>query len=282
MNDWSILIFTLLIQTSIGASIFFSYLYFTNKLTVPQNDNSDSVLLKPFSMLLALSIIGLIASFGHLGYPLNAINSIRNIFSSWLSREIILTSGYIGLLGMIVLSLYFKRFIKFVPLLLILASVIGLLDIYVMGSIYKATSIITWKSNYTYILFSGTALILGASIVLTLLKNSLIQNNNLFLFAKKIIVLMIIYALFELMFLPFYIIFIQNHSYNEIVTFPIDSTNIYLNNINLQIYRYIILGIGLSTMAWGIFKKKTQYLYFALGIVVIAEVIGRYTFYNIH
>ena len=59
-------------------------------------------------------------------------------------------------------------------------------------------------------------------------------------------------------------------------------SNIYLNNINLQIYRYIILGIGLSTMAWGIFKKKTQYLYFALGIVVIAEVIGRYTFYNIH
>lgn len=35
----------------------------------------------------ALSVIGVLASFSHLGRPLSALNSLANLASSWLSKE---------------------------------------------------------------------------------------------------------------------------------------------------------------------------------------------------
>ncbi|MER1720966.1 dimethyl sulfoxide reductase anchor subunit, partial [Proteus terrae] len=39
-----------------------------------------------------LAGLGSIASITHLGVPLNAPNAIRNVFSAWLSREVVVTA----------------------------------------------------------------------------------------------------------------------------------------------------------------------------------------------
>src|SRR5690606_3574911 len=110
---------------------------------------------------------GLIASVAHLGYPLNAFNSLRHIASSWLSREIVFAALYLGVLGLTTLiALVTKRV---VTLLAGLAGLIGLVDVFCMSNIYINASVITWMHINTLFMFYGSVLILGAVLAMLLL-----------------------------------------------------------------------------------------------------------------
>ncbi|WP_337235960.1 DmsC/YnfH family molybdoenzyme membrane anchor subunit, partial [Vibrio cholerae] len=91
-----------------------------------------------------------IASITHLGVPLNAPNAIRNVFSAWLSREVVVTAIFVGCLGLTFLWLWRTR--KLSMLLLSASILIGLFNIYCMASIYRHTSILTWMDPNTYVM----------------------------------------------------------------------------------------------------------------------------------
>lgn len=55
-----------------------------------------------------LASLGLLASALHMGYPLNALNALRHVSSSRLSREIIFASLYLAALGLAVLLMFVK------------------------------------------------------------------------------------------------------------------------------------------------------------------------------
>jgi DMSO reductase anchor subunit len=55
-----------------------------------------------------LASLGLLASALHMGYPLNALNALRHVSSSWLSREIIFASLYLAALGLATLLMFAK------------------------------------------------------------------------------------------------------------------------------------------------------------------------------
>ena len=42
-------------------------------------------------LALGMGIAGVLASLTHLGYPLNTLKTMKNLGTSWLSREILLT-----------------------------------------------------------------------------------------------------------------------------------------------------------------------------------------------
>lgn len=282
MHEWPVLIFTLSIQASIGLSALLIALYLTNRLVNINGLVTLDILFKPLVLAVVLAALGLMASFGHLGYPLNAPNAIRHISTSWLSREIVLSSFYIGLLGLTVLALYFNKYTQYIRPILILGAIVGLINIYCMAHIYRATSIVTWKSINTNILFFGTCLNIGGILILCWFQSSLASNKRLYNFAKVLTTIMVLYSFFQLLFLPAYITYIQSHPYNEMVTFPIDSVSVYLDNIQLQYYRFIALGLGLAITVWSVFKCQTQYLYVACGFLIFSEIIGRYALYNIY
>ena len=122
MHEWPLLIFTLLTQASVGVTLFAALVAFwlRNETTAQR----FSVLCPALLCACVFGGIGLIASFAHLGYPLNAINALRNIARSWLTREIVFASLFLAILGLVTLQALLTRRIQ--PLFLMVAGVSGL------------------------------------------------------------------------------------------------------------------------------------------------------------
>ena len=85
-EEWSLVLFTLLAQTSIGIVI--------SSQLVPIGDNKTA----KTALLFAVGIMAasLAVSLTHLGDPLGAYRTLANIGSSWLSREILFAGSYFG------------------------------------------------------------------------------------------------------------------------------------------------------------------------------------------
>ena len=145
MHELPLLIFTLFLQGSVGVTL---WLAFGGAIT-PQR----SVLFTAVGAFL-LASLGLLASALHMGYPLNALNALRHVSSSWLSREIIFASLYLAALGLAVLLLFADK-----PgwrLLLLAAGIIGLVDGLCMAQSYMHASVVTWQHRNKLVLLMGS------------------------------------------------------------------------------------------------------------------------------
>ncbi|WP_019156055.1 dimethyl sulfoxide reductase anchor subunit family protein [Robertmurraya massiliosenegalensis] len=165
MHEWALLIFTVCVQIAIGGILTLAIFYKgINKLG---EETGFKAMRIPLIVIAALSLIGLIASFAHLGTPSHALNSIRNLGSSWMSREILVTGLFIGAACVTAgLALVQKKVNQW---LLIVSALIGLVDIYCMAMIYSNSLVSGWNSVNTFTSFYGTALVLGPVLVVSLL-----------------------------------------------------------------------------------------------------------------
>jgi anaerobic dimethyl sulfoxide reductase subunit C (anchor subunit) len=152
MHELPLLIFTLFLQGSVGVTLWLAF----GGAHVSQR----SALL-PAAGALVMACLGLLASALHMGYPLNALNALRHVSSSWLSREIIFASLYLGSLGLAILLLFTKK--PGGKLLLAVAGLVGLVDVFCMAQIYMHTSVVTWQHINTLVLFIGSVGIIGSA-----------------------------------------------------------------------------------------------------------------------
>ena len=292
MNEWSLLLFTFLMQASIGLTVMLGLN--TRKLTVVlEGKNQSSFLLWYLFVACIFAGIGLLSSITHLGVPLNAPNSLLNIFSSWLSREVVFTATYFSLLGLTFLWLWFKKRLSYV--LLGLAIIAGLCDVYAMASIYRYTSMLTWMNDNTYLMFYGTMLTLGAAGYY-LLVNLLLKFNSSFaaaqISARGLWILwgVIGISLFiRLVYQPVYESYLVHASYNnESITFPIDSIHAYQEIWSLRISSWLIGILGVFILGFGLFRqiksssKGQEYVVAGCCCALVAEFMLRYCFYVIH
>ena len=127
MQEWPLIVFTLLIQLSVGSTVFttFTLVYAADRLHAQEKWRVAAP-----AILLAFiaGALGLVASTAHLGYPLNAFHALSHIGSSWLSREIVFASLYLGVLGLTTLIALVSK--RVVTSLLLLASLLGLIDLF--------------------------------------------------------------------------------------------------------------------------------------------------------
>jgi len=94
MHEWALLIFTICLQAAIGGVVMLALFY--KKISALGEEKTYQIFKLPLIVFASLSVIGLAASFAHLGTPLNALNTIRNFGSSWMSREIVFTGLFIA------------------------------------------------------------------------------------------------------------------------------------------------------------------------------------------
>lgn len=290
MNEWPLLIFTLLMQASIGLSVMLGICAKRLATTLGGNIPS-SFLLRYLFIACVLAGVGLLSSITHLGVPLNAPNSLLNIFSSWLSREVVFTATYFTFLGLTFLWMWFKKRLSYG--LLGLAIIAGLCDVYAMGSIYRYTSMLVWMNDNTYLMFYGAMLTLGAAgyyLLVSFLLKDKGQNRALALLMVVGVSLVV-----RLIYQPFYENYLLETSYtNESVTFPIDSINAYQQIWSLRLASWVvgfiaIVAIGMGAFcrikgeAQGVLVGRSQYV-LVVGCVcaLIAEFMLRYCFYTIH
>src|SRR5690606_9238572 len=95
VREWALIAFTILSQMAVGSFIILGIVYFfaSRKWGEEQADRlSDRALLAIGPVL----VLGTLASFFHLGNPLNAYRAISNVGSSWISREILATLLFIA------------------------------------------------------------------------------------------------------------------------------------------------------------------------------------------
>ena len=159
-GDTSLVFFTVLSQWSVGIVFCLFLLNLTNGAAPPAINTGPS---PANSLWLALLLIvaATTASFLHLGNPLNAPKAVRNLATSWLSREILAIGLYSA--GLAAALLYGWRTGASYPVfLLALCAVTGLLLIWTMSRVYRIPTIPAWNSGHTPLGFVLTALSLGS------------------------------------------------------------------------------------------------------------------------
>lgn len=96
MHELPLLIFTLCLQGSVGVTL---WLALGRQYAVEGRVPARGAL-PAMAGAFVLACVGLLASALHMGYPLNALNALRHVASSWLSREIVFASLYLAALGL--------------------------------------------------------------------------------------------------------------------------------------------------------------------------------------
>lgn len=283
MQELPLVIFTLLIQGSVGITFFTAYTLMSSANRASPLDKKRYAL--PLMFIAAIAGgLGLIASTMHLGYPLNAFYSLTHFTTSWLSREIIFASLYLAVLGLaVLLALINKRISK--PLLL-LAALLGVIDVFCMSAIYTHASIATWMHFNTYVMFFGTLISLGAVICiwsLTLLrpKTSPIAIKEMVSVALKLLVVMTVIRLFDQ---SFYESYLDSVRVSEVITFPYQPLVAYEELTQFRWVAWGLLALGLISLIVSARVQPIHKVGLFLGgaLMIAAEVLLRFSFFSIH
>ncbi|MEO0565551.1 MAG: DmsC/YnfH family molybdoenzyme membrane anchor subunit, partial [Chloroflexota bacterium] len=162
-SDWSLVIFTLLAQMSVGAFFLLGVVHFfaARSAGVEEADKMSDRALLPIGAVL---IAGFVASLLHLGNPLNAPRAITHISSSWLSREI-LFGVLFAAAGFVFAVLQWRKILSATVrnLIAVVAGLLGLGLVYTMAMVYYSLpSVPGWNTLATPLWFFATTFLLGA------------------------------------------------------------------------------------------------------------------------
>ena len=173
MRERSLVAFSLLLQTAVGASwvLWVMRDWITRQAgTAAANALTDRAQLA----VPALAVLGMIASLFHLGTPLNAWRALTNLRSSWLSREILLAVLFTGASGLFAGLQWFKLGSTGDRAILAWAArTVGLGLVFSMANAYRLRTIPAWDTNFTPISFVVTTFLAGGLMAgLTLVMNA--------------------------------------------------------------------------------------------------------------
>ncbi|WP_431297434.1 dimethyl sulfoxide reductase anchor subunit family protein [Rahnella sp. PAMC 25559] len=281
MQEWPLIVFTLLIQLSVGSTVFttFTLVYAADRLHVQEKWRVAAP-----AMLLAFiaGVLGLVASTAHLGYPLNAFHALSHIGSSWLSREIVFSSLYLGVLGLTTLIALVSK--RVVTSFLLLASLLGLIDLFCMSAIYVHASVATWMHINTYVMFYGSALSLGAITALWRISRCpwlpWQRARRIAVFWGGILIAVTLARLLEQ---PVYLAYLNGVS-RDAVTFPHQPLVAFAQSGTLRLVAWVILTAGTVITARSLQTHRIGRLQLLTGgaAVLLAEIMLRFNFFSIH
>jgi anaerobic dimethyl sulfoxide reductase subunit C (anchor subunit) len=277
MHELPLLIFTLLVQGSVGMTLF---------LTLSARAGAHVPEVKPQllpGMLIACVAggLGLMVSTLHLGYPLNAFNALRHVASSWLSREIVFASLYLAALGLCTLVMLVKKHL--IPLLLPVAAVLGLIDVWCMSAIYAHTSVITWSHFNTWLMFYGAVGVLGAVALawLPILKARSVarERQTVMRFAAALVVAIVAIRLLAQ---PGYVAYLASASLSGVVTLPHQPMEMFAQLSGLRLFSWILSVLGALLFAVSAWRQGKLGLMVGSLLLVLAEVLFRFMFFCIN
>lgn len=281
MHEWPLIIFTLLVQASVGITLFTTFSLVMTEQGLSSQEKHRYAL--PFMLIAFIAgALGLIVSTAHLGYPLNAFHALRHVESSWLSREIIFASLYLAFLGLGTLIALLKKRLPIV--LLLIASLLGIIDVFCMSAIYVHSSVVTWMHFNTYLMFFGSVLSLGAVGSLWSLA---VRPDLPSPLARKVAVtaavLLIAITLCRLLAQPLYMEYLTSVWSSDVITFPHQPLAAFAQLASLRLASWVILIAGVCALALSCrcHRINKRWLTVGSGLIVVAEVLLRLGFFSI-
>lgn len=162
-HEIPLVFFTILTQVSIGSFVMIEALDILSLIDLTS-------MLPLLYVIFAMIAIALGISTAHLGKPLRAYRALKNVYRSWVSREVIFLGGFTGLLGVYIAEIILDTYIVPLHLLGIAVSVTGILGIWSQIMIYLIPARPYWNSMNTVIEFTATAFTVPALIFAVLLR----------------------------------------------------------------------------------------------------------------
>lgn len=285
MGEFALIIFSICLQSAIGIIVFVAIAKFLNK---------EAIYKKAVLTAAGLAIVGLLASFFHLGNPLSAAGSLLGFATSWLSREIWLSSIFTVLAVVAILLIYFKPSVKGgINALIIAAAIVGLIDVFAMTSVYTFASVPAWQHGSIIIEFYSAAITMGAVLFLALTRE---KAENM----RKIVVVITGFAiLFQVVAMIIYYIGLGAN-----VSLAVQQSNSILYSMSLAViikWTFILVGTGillfsennkqkletivgeaaLEAAATKADRIKDGGFFLAAALLVIGQIVGRYLFYAV-
>ncbi|MFK9094413.1 dimethyl sulfoxide reductase anchor subunit family protein [Bacillus salipaludis] len=273
MHEWALLIFTVIIPSLVGGFLFLGIFY---KKIAGSGHDTYKIMKLPLIVLTSLSLVGLLASFFHLGKPTHAFYAIMGFGRSWMSNEIVLTGAFIGMACITTGLAILQK--KTNPILIIITAIVGLIAVYCMASTYVVTRINGWGNMNSYLLSYGTMFTLGPILSTILigkqLKSETFKETIQWAFALTILgigIQAIGTALFSV-------------SQTEIELINGVTAVTKLEGYSGMIAaRWILEIVGLGALGFLVMSsmKKIHYsfIYTILAVLVIGEAMSRYVFY---
>lgn len=164
VEELPLVLFTICAQMSVGA---FVVLGMINVLGARHGRETVDRVTDPALYAIGPTLVfGLLASMLHLGNPVNALNSLRHLESSWLSREILFGVLFAGLGAAFAVSQWFKWFSPALrQALAVVTAVVGLALVWSMSQVYVLVTVPAWDSWATPVRFFTTTFLLGSLAV---------------------------------------------------------------------------------------------------------------------
>jgi len=299
LRDWSLIVFTILVQMSVGSFIVLGVVHFyaTRKAGLEEADRMST---RALLAIVPVLLLAFLASLMHLGSPTNAYFAVNNLGTSWLSREILF-----GVSFAVIATIYaFLQWRKFGPVVLRIiigwiAALVGLALVYSMAQVYMIPTQPSWNTFATPVSFYATTFLLGlfAMGVAFVANYAYYQRKKVGCAEAQcelmrgalsgIAVASIILVGIELVVLPVYVAVLATGSAAAMESLKM-MTGPYLA---LFILRIVLSFLGAGVLAFFLYRNASSpgrekvlgYLAYAAFIVVLAaEVIGRIIFYNTH
>lgn len=298
-REWALIIFTILGQMSVGAFVVLGLVHFfaVRKAGQEEADRlSDRALLAIGPVL----VLGMLASLFHLGNPLNAYQSIANIGTSWLSREI-LAGVIFAVLGGLFAIMQWRKLGSFAlrNAIALVTAVVGLVLVYSMSQVYMLPTQPTWNTWATPVSFFVTTFLLGSLAMgaafvanCAFLKNKpdvnyqmqmeLLRGNLRWISLASILLLGV-----ELIVAPLYIANLATGS-----NVALESVKLMIGDMSLILtLRLIFVFIGAGVFGMFLYQNAVSegkaamvnlFAYSAFALVLVSEVLGRFLFYASH
>lgn len=168
----SLVFFTLICQIAIGALIFREIFRL-----IPGTYHGTGIKNNTLIWIIVLLFFALFIAFFHLGNPVNAVNALNNLQTSWLSREIFFLCCLITSLILYVITGRYKSNAWIMSTLLFISVSSALLLLYSMVRLYMIPAVPSWNNLLTPVGFILAALSCGLGFIL-LFPGIVKQTNN--------------------------------------------------------------------------------------------------------
>jgi len=164
LSELPLVIFTIIAQMSVGSFVVLGLIHLFGART--GRGAIDKVSDPALYAIGPILVLGLLASMTHLGTPIRAINALRHLDSSWLSREILFGLLFAAIGGAFAFSQWFKWLTpRLRQALAGLAALVGLALIWSMTMVYLLPTVPAWDSWATPARFFATTFLLGSLAV---------------------------------------------------------------------------------------------------------------------
>jgi anaerobic dimethyl sulfoxide reductase subunit C (anchor subunit) len=294
-NAWSLLVFTLLAQTSVGALCFAEIL----NISYSRKFGLERLNFLRFStrlFVLTTTILAGVSSIFHLKNWAHAYFAFNNLSTSWVSKEMMLFLLFLSCVALLTFMSWRKiRAYILQRILSIIGIFFGLALLYSMAKIYMLPTIPIWDSWTTPGLFSSAALLLGCLSILCLYrlffaspkssipKESIRQHwsqKTLPNLVKLSMVVLVLGILVSSFFIYRLIILARNFGAEASLSNPGNLTLFFLS-IFFYVLGWILLLSFLKSMRQvdGVQVKSFALIYAAFFFIALGEIAGRYLFF---